>query len=71
MTLRERFDLAVAYLLARLQENSTWRALVVVASAATWNQLDNGSKGEVVIQTGLLLSGLLGALLPDKLHRNV
>lgn len=69
MTIKERFDLAVAYLLARLQENSTWRALVVIASAATWNQLDNGSKGEVAIQAGLLVSGLLGAFLPDKLKK--
>jgi len=69
MTLKERFDLMVAYILARLQENSTWRALVVVASAATWNQLDNGSKGEVAMQAGLLVSGLLGAVLPDKLKK--
>jgi hypothetical protein len=69
MTIRERFDLAAAFVLARLQETSTWRSFVIIASAATWNQLDSGSKGEVVMQAGLLMSGLLGAILPDKLRK--
>jgi hypothetical protein len=69
MTIKERFDLAATYLLARLQENSTWRSLTIIAAASTWHQLDSNSKGEVAMQAGLLLSGLLGAMLPDKLKK--
>jgi hypothetical protein len=69
VTFKERLDLALAYMLARLQENSTWRALTVIAAASTWHHLDSSSKGEVAMQAGLLVSGLLGAMLPDKLKK--
>lgn len=69
MTIGERLDLAFAYVLARLQENSTWRSLFVIAGVLQWHSLDHTSKGELFAQAGLLASGLLGAMLPDKLKK--
>lgn len=56
-----------AYLLARLQEPSTWRGLVLIATAA--GAVLSPDQQEAVIAGGLLVSGLLGAALPDREKR--
>lgn len=53
----------LAYLVARLKEPSTWRGLVLIATAIgarlTEAQVDQ------VVQVGLFIAGLIGAALPD------
>ena len=56
-----------AYLLARLQEPSTWRGLVLIATAA--GAVLSPDQQEAIIAGGLLVSGLLGAALPDREKR--
>lgn len=56
-----------AYLLARLQEPSTWRGLVLIATAA--GAVLSPDQQEAVIAGGLLVAGLLGAALPDREKR--
>lgn len=52
------------YILNRLQEASTWRGLALVVTALgvqiSPEQLD------IVVATGLAVSGLIGAFFPDK-----
>lgn len=55
---------AGAYLVARLQEPSTWRGLILIATAL-------GTKAapevwEAVVTAGLLLSGLVAVAFPDR-----
>jgi hypothetical protein len=69
MNIREHLRLGGLYLLTRLQEASTWRSLVIIGSAVTWHRLDGSSRGEVVMQAGLLVAGLIGAMLPDQMGR--
>ncbi len=57
----------MAYLLARLQEPSTWRGLVLIATAA--GAVLSPDQQEAVIAGGLLVAGLLGAALPDREKR--
>ena len=57
----------MAYLLARLQEPSTWRGLVLIATAA--GAVLSPDQQEAIIAGGLLVSGLLGAALPDREKR--
>lgn len=57
----------MAYLLARLQEPSTWRGLVLIATAA--GAALSPDQQEAVIAGGLLVAGLLGAALPDREKR--
>lgn len=52
-----------AYALARLREASTWRGLVLVATAC--GAVLSPEQQEAIVTAGLLLAGLLGALLPD------
>jgi hypothetical protein len=66
MTFKERLELAGRYLLARLQEPSTWKGIILIVSAAGWYDLDSSSKGEAFAQAGLLIVGLLNAGLPRR-----
>lgn len=52
------------YIVARLQEPSTWRGLVLVATAVGAHLSE--SQVSTIIEVGLLLAGFLGAALPDK-----
>ena len=52
------------YLLDRLDEASTWRGLVALATAAGLTLSPDQS--EKIIAAGLALIGLLGTLLPDR-----
>ena len=65
MTLREHLARAGHYLLARLQEPSTIKGLILVAAAYGWWDLDNSSKGEAWAQAGMLVVGLINAMLPQ------
>ncbi len=55
------------YILARLGELSTWRALVAIATAFGVN-LDPAQQ-EAIITIGLAVYGALGAFFPDKLGK--
>lgn len=65
MTIKEHLALAGRYLLQRLQEPSTYRGLILVVSAGAWNRLDGSNKGELIMQGGLLLAGLIQSVLPQ------
>jgi hypothetical protein len=52
------------YIVARLQEPSTWRGLVLIATAVGAHLTE--SQVSTIIEVGLLLAGFLGAALPDK-----
>lgn len=51
------------YLLSRLQEASTWRGFVLIATAlgAHWSPESQNA----IVTTGLAVSGIIGAMLPD------
>lgn len=56
-----------AYLLARAQEPSTWRGLVLIATAlGAALSLD---QQEAIVAGGLLVAGLIGAAVPDAKSR--
>jgi hypothetical protein len=55
---------AKAYVLARLQEASTWRGIVLMLTVAGYKLSTDWQ--ELVVMTGIGLSGFLGAVLPDK-----
>lgn len=57
----------MAYLLARLQEPSTWRGLVLIATAA--GAVLSPDQQEAIIAGGMMVAGLLGAALPDREKR--
>ncbi len=57
----------MAYLLARLQEPSTWRGLVLIATAA--GAVLSPDQQEAIIAGGMMVAGLLGAALPDRENR--
>lgn len=52
------------YLLARLSEASTWRGIIMLATAA--GVVFSAEQAEAVIAAGLALAGLVGAFSPDK-----
>jgi hypothetical protein len=56
---------AGAYLLARLQEPSTYRGLVLVIGAGSWAALDSSNRGELIMQGALLLAGVIQAVVPQ------
>lgn len=58
------FDNLKRYLLARLQEPTTWRGLVLIATAvgAKWSP----TQAEAIVTAGLLVAGIIGAVVPDK-----
>lgn len=51
------------YLIQRLKEASTWRGIILVATAAGahWSP----ESQETVITVGVGLAGVIGALIPD------
>jgi hypothetical protein len=51
------------YLLARAKEASTWRGLVLLATGCGASL--NPDLREGIVTGGLLLAGVLGAVLPD------
>jgi len=51
------------YLLARLAEPSTWRGIIMLATAA--GVVFTAAQAEAVIAAGLALAGLVGAFSPD------
>lgn len=55
------------YVITRLQEASTWRGLVLVATA--FGAALSPEQQEAIITVGLLVAGLIGALLPDAKNR--
>lgn len=67
MNIREKLISAGHYLAGRFLEPSTWRGLILVVSAGGWAALDGSSKGEVIMQCGLLLAGLVQVLLPQSM----
>ena len=53
----------VSYLVARLQEPSTWRGLVLIATAVGAHLSE--TQVSSIIEVGLLVAGFIGAALPD------
>lgn len=53
----------VDYIFSRLQEASTWRGLVLLATAIGVHLTD--AQVDAIVQFGLALAGLLGVVLPD------
>jgi hypothetical protein len=66
MKIKEHAALVGRYLLARLQEPSTMKGLVMAISALGWAKLDHSSQGEAVAQMGLLVIGIINAALPQR-----
>lgn len=56
------------YVIDRLKEASTWRGLVLVATA--FGAALSPEQQEAIVTVGLLVAGLLGALLPDAQNRS-
>ena len=56
-----------AYLLARAQEPSTWRGLVLIATAL--GVVLSPDQQEAIVAGGLLVAGLVGAAVPDSKSR--
>jgi hypothetical protein len=65
MTIKDRAILVGRYVLARLQEPSTIKGLILAASAFGWWRVDNTSQGEAVAQIGLLIVGIINAAMPQ------
>jgi hypothetical protein len=55
------------YLLAQAREPSTWRGLVLIATAL--GAVLSPDQQEAIVSGGLLLAGLIGAALPDAKSR--
>ena len=58
-------DRAIRYLLARMQESSTLRGLVLAVAGAVGYDLAD-TKVVLIIAAGNLVAGLLAVMLPDK-----
>ena len=57
------FDTLKAYLLARAQEASTWRGLILIATA--FGVGIDPQRQEAIVALGMGLAGGIGALFPD------
>lgn len=62
--MNDRLIAVRTYLIARLQESSTWRGLILIATAL-------GAKGrpevwEAIVTGGLLLAGMVAVAFPDR-----
>ena len=57
-------DALKSYLLARAGEPSTWRGLILVATAA--DTVLSEDQKEAIVTLGLFLAGAIGALFPDR-----
>ena len=53
----------MAYILNRLKEASTWRGIILVATAAGAHLSPESQ--ETIITVGVGLAGVVGALIPD------
>lgn len=60
----KRLNRLLAYARARMAEASTWRALVLVLTAAGLNL--SPAQHEAIIAIGLGVAGLIGVLFPDR-----
>jgi len=60
-------DNALRIILARLSENSTWRGIVLILTAL--GAVTNPEHGEAIVQAGLLIAGMLAAIMPDQIKR--
>lgn len=58
---------AKAFVIARLQESSTWRGLILVATAGFGLNVPP-QKVEAIALGGLMLAGLIAVLFPDRRH---
>lgn len=56
--------MVVEYLIARAKEASTWRGIVLIATAC--GAVLSPEQQEAIIAGGMLLAGLIGAAVPDK-----
>jgi hypothetical protein len=66
-SLRRRLNALGTYLLTRAQEGSTWRGLALIA-AVVGAKFDP-SQTEAFVLAGLAVSGVVGALFPDRRDR--
>ncbi|MFZ3193747.1 MAG: hypothetical protein WA154_11160 [Moraxellaceae bacterium] len=62
--MKQRTRRLLAYARARMAEASTWRALVLVLTAAGLKL--EPAQHEVIVMVGLALAGLIGTLFPDR-----
>ena len=53
----------MAYLIQRLKEASTWRGIILVATAAGAHWSPESQETEITVGVGL--AGVIGALIPD------
>jgi hypothetical protein len=63
--MKDKLKAAGLYVLARLSEPSTWKGLILVVTAFGWWDLSKNNQGEAVAQAGLLVVGLINAVLPQ------
>lgn len=63
--IREFAARAGRFLLSRLNEPSTYRGIVLMIGAGSWAALDSSNRGEIIMQTALLLAGMIQAALPQ------
>lgn len=57
-------EAAKAFLVARLQEPSTWRGLILIATALGANV--KPELAEAIVTGGLMLAGLVAVAFPDR-----
>ena len=62
--MKERTKRLYEYALDRLQEPSTWRGLALMAGV--FGATLNPDQKEALVFSGMALSGLIGAVFPDK-----
>lgn len=62
--MNERVRRTARYFLARIQEGSTWRGLILVATSV--GVKSSPENVEVIVFVGLGVAGLIAATLPDK-----
>lgn len=59
LKIKEGFHKAVQWLSAKMTEPSSWKGITLIVSAGSWNRLDNTNKGEIIMQLGLIIFGLI------------
>lgn len=61
--MKAKIDNALSYAVARCQEVSTWRGIVLVVTA--FGAKIDPDKATAIITAGIALAGFVGAMLPD------
>jgi hypothetical protein len=61
----------VWFLLDRLKEPSTLSGIIKIVSAGGWHALDHTSRGELWMQGGLIVLGLIEILLPQRVQYKI